>query len=695
VSRRSFRVDVAEPRPASAWALVGVASATLWITQQLAPWVIAVQVAFLLYTLAVRAHPRPWQQNPIALNVGMFFIVAVTIRVAIQGGPSTIALAHFTALTQALQLVDARPRRTEFLLVALALFQVVLASNLTDSVFFPPLLVAFVFATVWTLIVHTLRSEALEADERAAVTRALTPGLVKMTLFATGMSIVLALVLFVVLPRLRSSVVTGSNISPVIATAGFSNKVTLGELGRIRKDSTVVMRVETVDGQTPERAHAYWRGLAFDNFDGSSWSITPATRDPVPGSVEGGVTFGRHPEQFNLAQTIVREPVEAGVIFGIGDKRSLQGTVRRLKTDVNGGLYAARQSHERIRYTISTQRSEWRDTALRADIAVAPRWAGERYLQLPELAPAVEKLAREITRDAETDADRVRAIERYLLANGRYSDTPPSIDTSQGGSPLENFLFRNMAAHCEYFASALVVLARSVHLPARLVNGFAGGRRNRIGGFVEVTRSDAHAWAEVHFRRAGWVRYDATPPDLRVRATAPASFDEQIRELASALELWWFQSVVGFDRSDQIHAMKRAWLAWKEAQPGSDQKRATGTIFTRWQGLADAPWREGVVLLLCTGALGAVLWQLRPDPRHRGVPAAYTGALRLLERRGLRRDASTAARDFSASVRAAIPAAGPAFEALTETYLEKRFGGRSAASAPEQLKQLRERLREA
>jgi hypothetical protein len=350
VSRRSFRVDVAEPRPASAWALVTVASAMLWITQQLAPWVVTVQVAFLLYTLAVRTRPRPWQQNPIALNVGMFFIVAVTIRVALHGGPSTIALAHFAALTQALQLVDARPRRTEFLLVALALFQVVLASNLTDSVFFPPLLVAFVFATVWTLIVHTLRSEALEADERTAVSRALTPGLVKMTLFATGMSVVLALALFVVLPRLRSSVVTGSNFSPVVATAGFSDKVTLGELGRIRQDSTVVMRVETVEGPAPERAQAYWRGLAFDHFDGSSWSITPATRHPVPGSAEGGVTFGQHPDQFNLAQAIVREPVEAGVIFGIGDKRALQGTVRRLQTDVNGGLYAAGQSHERIRY---------------------------------------------------------------------------------------------------------------------------------------------------------------------------------------------------------------------------------------------------------------------------------------------------------------------------------------------------------
>ena len=93
MSRRAFRIDVAEPRPASAWALVTLASASLWITQQLAIWVVAIQGFFLLYSLATRAQPRRWQKSPIALNVGMFFIVFVTIRVALRGGPSTIALA--------------------------------------------------------------------------------------------------------------------------------------------------------------------------------------------------------------------------------------------------------------------------------------------------------------------------------------------------------------------------------------------------------------------------------------------------------------------------------------------------------------------------------------------------------------------------------------------------------------------------
>lgn len=692
MSRGGFRIDVAEPRPASAWAVVTVASASLWITQQLAPWVIAVQGFFLLYSLATRTRPRAWQQSPISLNVGMFFIVFVTIQVALRGGPSTIALAHFAALTQALQLVDARPRRTEFLLVALALFQVVLASNLTASVFFPPLLIAFTFATVWTLIVHTLRSEALEAGDRAAASRALTPGVLKMTLFATSVSVGLALVIFVILPRLQSSVVNGAGHSDAMATSGFSDTVELGALGSIRQDPTVVMRVETSHGKAPGIPNAYWRGLAFDHFDGTSWSITPAGRDPVPGSPEGGVTFTHHPDRVNLVQTIVREPVEAGVLFGIGERRGIQGTIRRIETDVNGGVYAPSQGHERVRYTISTDRTRYGEVALARDVVVTPDWRGERYLQLPELTPAVAELARAITRDAATDSERVSALEHHLFANGRYSDTPPDFHAADG-SAVEQFLMGEMAAHCEYYASALVVLARSIGIPARLVNGFAGGRENSIGGFVEVTRADAHAWVEVHYERAGWVRYDATPPDRRVRALTPATLDERMREFASAMELWWFQRVVGFDRSDQIHAMKRAWMAWTGARASRGEAESRRTEST-WTGLGNAPWREGVVLAVCgLGILAAAWWVWPRTPRH-GLVGAYADGLELLARHGLARSAEATARGFAADVAAEIPTAGPAFAQLTEAYLAERFGGRRAAFADSHLEELRRGLAE-
>ena len=693
MTRGTFRSRVEAPRPSSAWVLVTVASATLWITQQVALWAVLLQVAALIGSLLRRRDPHPWQKSGLALNLGMTGITLATIAVALRGEPSTIALAHFAALTQGLQLLDARPRHTEFLLVALALFQVVLAANLTDSVFFTPLLVAFVGSAVWTLLVHTLRSEAIEAGDPREVTRAITPGLLRMTLVASALSVVLALALFVTLPRLRSSVITGSGISPLLVSAGFSQRVELGDLGRIRQDPTLALRVETLEGQAPAPGAAYFRGLAFDSFDGRSWSILPPQRSPVAGSAEGGVSFGRERDPVNLVQRIVREPVDSGVLFSVGEPRQLQGTVRRLERDTSGGLYASGQAHERIRYTISSEQRSWRDEDLAKDASAPEARDRERHLQLPELSPEVASLARRITATATSDAERARAIEGHLARTGRYTDTPPQLDPGAQRSPIEDFLLGELAGHCEYFASAMVVLAREVGLHARLVNGFAGGQENRIGGFVELTRSDAHTWVEVHYAGAGWVRYDPTPPDLRARPALAFSLSVQLRQLGSALELWWYQSVLGFDRSDQIHAAKRAWLAWQSAK-GVRREAAGGgaSLLARLRGGVPGP--EAAALLAFAITAGALLHRILRRRRGAVLPADYAAALRLLSRRGLVRTAQQTAFDFLAAVAAAHPgAAEAAFERLTQGYLAHRFGGRPAAPSESELSTLREALR--
>jgi protein-glutamine gamma-glutamyltransferase len=693
VSRLQFRATVDAPRPASAWAMATVASATLWITEQLDPWVVVFQALALLFSLQRRLDPHPWQRSAVALNVGMVGIVLGTIVVALRGDPSTIALAHFAAPTQGLQLLDARPRRTEFLLVALALFQVVLAANLTDSVFFPPLLVAFLFTTVWTLIVHTLRSEALEAGAPGDASRALTPGLLRTAALASFCSILIAALLFVTLPRLRSSVLTGPGLGRPTATAGFSDEVAFGALGRIRQDSRVVLRVETLEGEPPGPDQAYWRGLAFDHFDGERWRVTPSDRLPVAGSAEGGVSIGSRSAEHDLVQRIVREPVASGVLFSVGEPRGLHGTIRRLERDTGAGLYATGQDDERVRYTMRSQRTRWGDAALRRDRASPPLRDGARYLQLPPLGPAFDQIASDVARGAQTDADRARAIERHLLTKGRYTDSPPSLPEQDPRTPVEVFLEGGMAGHCEYFASAMVLLARRNGLPARLVNGFAGGHENSIGDFVELTRSDAHAWVEIHYEKAGWVRYDPTPADLRARAQPPVSLATRLRELGSALELWWFQRVVGFDRADQIGALRQAWLAWKRRD--DRHVAATSGRPTPRPTSLQGPWREAGSLLLCAGALAGLALSLwRRNRRSQSLPASYAQALRMLARRGCVRRASQPARDFARDVRDQVPPrAADVFDTLTERYLAARFGGARFETDPAAVRRLREALR--
>ena len=198
----------------------------------------------------------------------------------------------------------------------------------------------------------------------------------------------------------------------------------------------------------------------------------------------------------------------------------MSGALIRLEGDVNGGLYDPIQTDQRVRYTIQTESRRPSDDDLRDDRALPPKKRGDRYLELPPLDPAVRHLAESITADLESDADRARLIETHLRRQGHYTDTPPPLGNSGDRSPIEDFLLGDLAGHCEYFASGMVVLARSVGLPSRLINGFAGGRENPLGGFVELIRSDAHAWVEIHFRDAGWVRYDPTPPASR-RALLP------------------------------------------------------------------------------------------------------------------------------------------------------------------------------
>jgi transglutaminase-like putative cysteine protease len=602
MSRRGFRVAVGDPRPTSAWLLVFVATGDARHHRP-ARAVGARRDRRRIRDLAVATHRtvRVADQSLVAERTHDGNHDRHHVGRA-PGPASTVALAHFAATTQGLQLIDARPRKTEFLLVALALFQVVLAANLTDSVFFTPLLVAFVFAAVWTLVVHTLRSEALEAGQAREIPRAFTPGLARTAFAASAVAVLLAMLLFVALPRLQASVVRGPLIGGALAASGFSDRVELGALGRIRSDPSVVMRVETLEGRPPGSAAAYWRGLAFDTFDGRTWSITPPERTLVPGSAEGGVGLGLDPDRYDLVQRIVREPVEAGVLFRIGDPRGIQGTIRRLERDASGGLYAASQADERIRYTVRSLRAQPDDDDLRDDRALPPRRGGERLLARAPLSPAVGELAARIVADAKSDAERARAIEHYLMKSGHYTDTPPD-PPKDGSSPLEGFLFRGLAGHCEYFASAMVVLAREVGLPARLVNGFAGGRTNEIGNFVVVAQKDAHAWVEIHFERAGWVRYDPTPADLRARAEPPLSFTERIGDFASALELWWFQRVVGFDRSDQIDVLKRAWLAWygRSSETAAPEAAAPARI---WRSALDR--REWVIGLGVGAALAAI-----------------------------------------------------------------------------------------
>ena len=361
-------------------------------------------------------------------------------------------------------------------------------------------------------------------------------------------------------------------------------RVELGDLGRIRQDPTRrAARRDARGRRARRRTPPTGAGSPSTASTARSWSITPA--GPLAGRRQRRgrrELRARARRASNLVQRIVREPVDSGVLFGVGRAARAPGhraaaRARHQRRPLRRGPGArAGPLHDRERRSAS-----WRDAALRDDRAgrraARRRTATSRCRRSRPRSAALARAHHGERR--RSDAERARAIERYLRAHGplhRHAARPGDPDAPR--SPIEAFLLGELAGHCEYFASAMV-RARARGRPARAARERLRRRpQNEIGGFVELTRSDAHAWVEVHFERAGWVRYDPTPPDLRLRGRSRRSRSPgSCAELGSALELWWYQRVVGFDRSDQIHALKRAWLAWQSADeqpPGSAARGA-------------------------------------------------------------------------------------------------------------------------
>ncbi|MBI2858950.1 MAG: transglutaminase domain-containing protein, partial [Chloroflexi bacterium] len=160
-------------------------------------------------------------------------------------------------------------------------------------------------------------------------------------------------------------------------------------------------------------------------------------------------------------------------------------------------------------YTTSNYASRPGPEQLEAAVSDYSLWIRDHYLQLPSTLPKrVRDLAHDVAADLATPYDKAIAIEYYLRNNIGYStaiDAPPY---NQDG--VDYFLFGIKEGYCDYFASAMAVMLRSVGVPARVVSGFAPGEKAGEGSYL-VRDRDAHSWPQVYFPGYGWVEFEPTP----------------------------------------------------------------------------------------------------------------------------------------------------------------------------------------
>jgi hypothetical protein len=290
--------------------------------------------------------------------------------------------------------------------------------------------------------------------------------------------------------------------------------------------------------------------------DGHFWyrHSLPPNPTGVPASIQHHVP---HDQAYLIYQTILREPLDTETLFAAQKALSLQGPMPSLTQDIYTDALSAAGLKGRTAYAVSSDTMVPAEQELRADSpALSPEEIKRFNLQQPhKLDHRIAQLAHDITRNSPNAYDKARAIESYFKTGFRYT-----LDLkSAGDDPLSEFLFETREGHCEYFATAMTVMLRTLDIPARIVNGFQMGEYNELNGMYTVRESDAHSWVEAYFpRSASWIEFDPTPAagiNDYTQGGLLGHLKGQLRRYTDALEVFWLNYIVTLDSDEQASIM--------------------------------------------------------------------------------------------------------------------------------------------
>ncbi|HSL45260.1 MAG TPA: transglutaminase-like domain-containing protein [Anaerolineales bacterium] len=278
---------------------------------------------------------------------------------------------------------------------------------------------------------------------------------------------------------------------------------------------------------TDDAPRHYWRSTIYDTYVGAGWvtgvafpQSVQANTPLIPGLLNGYKTLHLDVEMVEPEGKLFW----SGILFSADVPFRANWRVRPqsnlfadqaalLEADMFAAVSTARAYRAQSYIPLATIED------LRAATTDYPEEIRERYLRLPSSVPdRVRDLAREITRDKSTAYDKARSIEAYLRTIPYDLEVPAPPEDED---VADYFLFELKKGYCDYYASAMVVLARASGLPARFVSGYASGSYDAANAQYIVRELHAHSWPEVYFPEIGWIEFEptASQPEIELAET--------------------------------------------------------------------------------------------------------------------------------------------------------------------------------
>ena len=655
-------------------------------------WQFSERVALIIILVSLPLFYLDWRALPVFLDIQ--YLEGGTAK---RGSVEVTLLAHLILFLSAVKLLQHKSDRDWFFLYLISFFEVLLAAGLSASPVFLATLVLYLLSALTTIVAFEIQ----KARRKVATTqtRLLVPPdsilfrklpmrrwrrryleTRRLPFVSVGLLlliVVLALPFFLIAPRTASSALKrgGSGVSGVI---GFSDNVTLGEIGQLKRNDEIVMHVRVEEGIVSPLGGLRWRGVALDQFTGRGWiKSVEARRFEDKTDDRGFFKLGTTEDLARLtSQTFFIEPIDTPVLFGAPRIVAVQGRLPFLRVDSESSIQTRPHEQDKVVYKVYSDTAAPAVAVLRSDPLdySAPAM---RYLHVPRnLDPRIAELAKDLAArsGAHSGYDEALAIETYLRDNYQYS-----LDLKASGpDPLSDFLFHIRSGHCEYFATAMAVMLRTRGIASRVVNGFLPGEYNEAAGAYTVRQSDAHSWVEVYFPQTNsWVTFDPTPPAGRA-ARLRTGLAAQLSKYSEALELMWVQYVVGYDKQEQRS------LAASLRKDLVDLQRGSTNALDGARGALPALLRPILIGIAGLGAL-AVVGLLARRVRHfgwrRGLKVWRTGTeldsssvdfyerlIKLLEKQGIKREPNQTPMEFASALGLSEA------RAITNAYNRVRFG---------------------
>src|SRR6266478_1338793 len=345
-----------------------------------------------------------------------------------------LAAVHFLLFVSVVRFYSAVTDRDALFLSMLSFAGILAAAVLTVDTVFLILFFIFLLFGISTFVGMELRRGAVGAvwptvHERTERDRKLNRALSLSSVSVAAGSILLGGVLFFCLPRFNAGYLGRASFSPSLMT-GFTENVELGQIGEIKRNSTVVMRVQT--GKPVSYDRLRWRGIALTTFDGRRWTSSDHKPEELKPKEDGWIyatdstpkTDSHDPGMF---YTIYLEPLATDAIFVPGRVTRLRGNftgeggnsfaaMRRtsILRDSTGTLLNPFHNYSAVRYAGISSLPPLNAAKLRAALTDYSPYITETYLQLPQLDPRIPELAKQITKNVLTPFDKAVAIESYL-----------------------------------------------------------------------------------------------------------------------------------------------------------------------------------------------------------------------------------------------------------------------------------------